>query len=57
MHVLPDKKFIRSHVPGYRPDWLAVIIVNYGLDLNNTFGSSFLLRNVQSEVSTQRENE
>ena len=39
-----------SHVPGYRPDWLAGIVVNHSQDLTNKFGSSFLIRTI-SETS------
>ena len=46
MHYLPDKKLRHFHVPGYVPDWFALIVINHGQDLTKKFGSSY-----HSEVS------
>ena len=43
VHYLPDKKLRHSHIPSYRLDWHAVIIINHGMDLTYKFVSSFLL--------------
>ena len=51
MHCLPDKKHRHFHVSCYEPDWLAGIIVNYGLDLTKKFVSSFSYVYNQSEAS------
>ena len=44
LHYLPDKKLRHSYISGYGPDWLAGIIINYGLDLTKKFGHFFLIK-------------
>ena len=43
-----------SHFLCYRPDCLADIIVNHGLDLTHKFGSSFLKRTIRVSFSVSR---
>ena len=49
MHHLPDKKFRHFHDPGYRPDWIVGIIINYGLNFIKKF--FFSEQNNQSKAS------
>ena len=51
MDYLTDKKLRHFHVPGYRAEWIAVIVINHGLDLLNKFG--VLLYQKQSEWAFQ----